>query len=155
MTTTMQRNGQQMQVSTWGSLYQMLMDALASQNEAHERFALAQAQATAAALTADSAEAAYKDAYSEWSGEVLFGDPEFTENKAVQKNADTRDAYMAMRLVRAKRPGGELHNAWMAYQVAKEDKAYAASALEVATRSVHAAQYRVDALSNLVRGVQA
>ncbi len=155
-TATMQRNGQQMaQVSAWGSLYQMLMDALHGLDEAHERFALAQAQATDAALTADAAEGAYKDAAAEWTGEVMFGDIDFTENKAVQKNAETRDAYMAMRLVRAKQPGGDLHNAWMAWQVAREGKVNAAAALEVATRALHGVQYRVDALSNLVRGVQA
>ena len=154
-TATMQRNGQMAQVSAWGSLYQMVMDALDNLSEAHERFAMAQAQATDAALAADSAEGVYKDAASEWTGEILFGDVDFTENKAVQKNADTRDAYMAMRLVRAKHPGGELHNVWMAWQVAREGKFTTAAALEVATRGLHAAQYRVDALSNLVRGVQA
>jgi len=91
-TATMARNGQMAQVSAWGSLYQMLMEALHGLDEAHERFALAQAQATDAALTADAAEQVYKDA---------------------------------------------------------------AAALEVATRALHGVQYRVDALSNLVRGVQA
>ena len=154
-TATMARNGQIAQVSAWGSLYQMLMEALHVLDEAHERFAMAQAQATDAALTADAAEGAYKDAAAEWTGEVMFGDVDFTENKSVQKNAETRDTYMAMRLVRAKQPGGDLHNAWMAWQVAREGKVNAAAALEVATRALHGVQYRVDALSNLVRGVQA
>ena len=57
--------------------------------------------------------------------------------------------------MRAKQPGGDLHNAWMAWQVAREGKVNAAAALEVATRALHGVQYRVDALSNLVRGVQA
>jgi hypothetical protein len=140
-TATMARNGQMAQVSAWGSLYQMLMEALHGLDEAHERFAQAQAQA--------------KDAAAEWTGEVMFGDIDFTENKAAQKNAETRDTYMAMRLARAKQPGGELHNVWMAWQVAREGKVNAAAALEVATRALHGVQYRVDALSNLVRGVQA
>ena len=61
-TATMTRNGQMAQVSAWGSLYQMLMDALHGLDEAHERFAMAQAQATDAALTTDAAEQVYKDA---------------------------------------------------------------------------------------------
>jgi hypothetical protein len=147
-------NGYTAQVSPWSTLQGELIDAFDGLDQANYRLADALGEQARALVALDAAKQVAEDVESEFTGEIMFS-LEFQDNKSIQKNAESRKAYMDLRLVRARKPGGVMYYAAEALTKAKEDRLLADNEVELAKRQVLAIQAKIDALSSLVRGLSA
>lgn len=138
----------------WEDLYSKIESAIDRLLSANADYAVALERLAEVINRLNSAQEQYALQLDEFTGEIMFS-REFQEDKAIAKNAETRAAFLAMRVAQAKREGGELFALFDNVQALKAKKEAAEAEVEIKKKRVHALQAVVEAYSAAIRGVDA